>query len=76
MTEVESRERDDYWKSDEYLKRNAAGAHSNSNVILSELEELKSELREITTKLDKHNRYLWALGFGILLLMLQLWLRG
>ncbi len=62
-------EREEFWTSDEYLKRNATGAHANSKVIISELEEVKSELREMNAKLDKFDRYFWALGFGILIVM-------
>jgi hypothetical protein len=75
MTDTdEVRKRDEYWSSDEYLKRNAAGAHANSQVILTELERLKSELKDVNEQLNKFDRNFWALGFGIVMLMLLIWM--
>ncbi len=73
-------EQSDYWNSDEYLKRNAAGAHSGTHAIIAKLETLQdqldslsSEISEIQLKLDKIDRNCWALGFGILIVMWLSW---
>lgn len=70
----------EYWNSDEYLKRNAAGAHSGTRIIYEKLEEfeseieaIKSELLEVHSKLDRIDRNCWALGFGVLLLLWLTW---
>ncbi len=73
----------DYWSSDEYLKRNAAGAHSGTKVIYAKLEEfeseievIKSELLELNSKLDTIDRNCWALGLGLVLLLWLTWKNG
>jgi hypothetical protein len=65
-----------YWEGDEYLKRNAAGAHSGTNMILAKLEEFDTELAVLHSKMERIDRNCWAIGFGLLLVMWLTWRAG
>ena len=60
---------EEYWNSDEYLKRNAAGAHSNSKLILAEMEQMKESIAEANSRLDRLLTIV-VLGMAIFFLIL------
>ena len=67
---INSKPGEEFWQSDEYLKQNAAGAHSNSHAILAELEIINEQLRELNLRLVKNDRNIVALGVGIVIVVL------
>ena len=56
----------DFWNTDEYLRRNAAGAHANTNVVISEIETVKAALTEGNSRLAKIERTLFSPAIGML----------